>query len=149
MAFKTGRIICKEAKRILVDVGFYSDQDFEGVTVAWCSAMKEGAGMVPAPDRILLSRVLRHHSGKSITSLLAHEMVHIKQIRRKGFSCFACEYSQELVLGHGTTCSNILESPGYQTQAQAEHAINGWDGNLIDTQKCGLDFGPLPRSCPT
>ena len=123
----------KEAKHILVEKGFFSDADFHDVTVAWCEPLGIGAdGMVPMPNRILLNRDFRHDSGSEIAPLLAHEMIHVQQIREKGMNTFACEYSLEI--GDGQGCAHSLEKPAYQTGTQVSWVVPG----DYSSPTCGL-----------
>jgi hypothetical protein len=52
--------------------------------------------MVPLPNLILIRATYRDLE-KDRWALIAHEMVHIKQIRHMGFDEFACYYSSELI----------------------------------------------------
>lgn len=81
--------------------------------------------MVPVPNVILLSRDYRFLSADELAPLIGHEMVHIKQIREKGFDKFACQYFGEVVSGNGTKCEpaqgyivkqNFLECEAYNYQ---------------------------------
>jgi hypothetical protein len=114
-----------KAKAYLVQNGFFSSSDFNGIVFKWCKPLGIGAsGMVPAPNVILLSRSYRHSSMKKLAPLIGHEMVHIKQIRRKGYHRFACQYSGEILSGKGTTRGNFLEGEAYRKEDEISESLS-------------------------
>lgn len=137
----------KEAKRILVREGFFSDQDFEGVTFAWCEALGDfAAGLTPMPNRILLNRDYRHESGQFLAPLVGHEMVHVRQMRGMGMNPFACQYSAELIKGHGQECLNTFEAEAYRLEVQVDWALPSI--KYSELRLCGLVPPPGENDFP-
>lgn len=139
------------AAAILTDMGIYSRSDFEGVTVTFCGAISGGyaAGMVPSPGQILLERDLKNTpplndawaydnssdpSGGGITATLAHEMVHIKQIRNNGYDGFACGYSGEMLKHGGSGEGNTFEKEAYDKARQVNNLLKGYVRTKADDQ---------------
>ncbi len=130
----TGNI--NRAIELLVEKEFYKRDDFSGVQFFWCTPLGEVAelavaGMVPVPNVILLSRDYRHKSAFDLVPLIGHEMVHIKQIREKGFDKFACQYSGEILSKSDRTgCDkrssdkgNFLECEAYSFEDKITSSI--------------------------
>jgi len=110
-----------DAINLLVKSCVFPRSDFNNVEFKWCTPLKAGASaMVPFPDKIVISRDLRFSDASTLARLIAHEMIHIRQIRNLGFDTFACQYSGEIVSMKGTSCNaartsgNFLECAAYR-----------------------------------
>jgi len=116
-----GRGALPKAKDILIRMGFYSNSDFNGVKIKWCSLVDWGAaGMVTGPNTIILGRDYRHKNAETLVPLLGHEMVHVKQIRKMGFDRWACEYGNQILKGNKWTEKNFLEKEAYDYERKIE-----------------------------
>ena len=110
-----------QAKGILVRAGLYQPGDFNGVDIRWC-ALSNATGMTPASNRIFLHPSLQG-SPFDLATVLAHEMVHIKQFRRWGTLGFACRYGEQVAAGRGEGRANSVEAEAYQFQDRAAARI--------------------------
>lgn len=126
-----------EARRILVAHGFFSEGDFSGVTIRFCSLLGQAHGMVPRRDMIIIDRGLGDMSGRALAPLLGHEMVHVLQYRRYGREGFQCRYGRE-IFRHGIVWGvsrdrNPLEKEAYDLEDRITEAL--------------LPRGPDPDTC--
>ncbi len=109
-----------KAREILIKNGFFSRDDFKNVSFKWCKPLGLGAdGMVPQPDVIIMDREYRHSDAETLAVLIGHEMVHVKQIRKKGFGTFSCQYSGEILEGKGTSCESRSSRDGNCLECEA------------------------------
>lgn len=131
----------------LVKHGFFKKSDFTGVTFSFCQSISsQASGMVPLPDLVLLDPALRNGPKIFLWDVIAHEMTHIKQIRQKGFSKFACEYSAQIAkLGAAASGDrNPIEREAYivgdkvYDQAKIDFSNSGTDRATV----FGSDFYP-------
>lgn len=84
-------------ENFLIQQGFFSPSDFSGVSFMFCDIIKHGAsGIVPLPNLVLIQLGYRDAALDVMAPLIAHEMVHIKQIRSWGWDDFACYYSEQI-----------------------------------------------------
>jgi len=147
----------------LVELGFYSREDFNGVEVTECGLSGLAAGMVPLPGKILINFDRTDYRDYTQTEktkefvnkfapLLAHEMFHIKQMRGAmypyegwTFNKFACEYANGMLFDSGnytvSTKFNRVELPAYDMGDQVKKVIkNNQNNNNIPIKVTDPDF---------
>jgi len=103
-----------EAIDLLVKNGYFLREEFHGIQIRWC-ALVGAEGMAPDRGRIYLD--VRHKDvGKlRLSSLLAHEMIHVRQYRRMGSDKFKCEYSRKLIqCGNCQNNNHSMEKEAYE-----------------------------------
>ena len=126
-----GRGALPDAKKYLVRNNYFTNNDFNGLTIKWCSLVDWGAaGMVTSPSTIILGREFRHKKAEYLIPLLGHEMVHIKQIKRMGFNRWSCEYGNQILKGNKWSKRNYLEKEAYNYE---DGIVNG--KNLVKRKK--------------
>ncbi|GAB4534680.1 MAG: hypothetical protein Tsb0014_21060 [Pleurocapsa sp.] len=87
------------AVRVLKNMGLFSSSEFNNVTFRWADLKGKADGMVPAPNVVLFDYSVKNSDFNYLVSLTAHEMIHIRQLRRMGNEKFACEYSKHILEG--------------------------------------------------
>lgn len=112
------------AWHILWTSGFFQQHEVNGVSIRWCNLAGRASGMVPDRDLILLDHGYRHHSSYDIAPLLAHEMLHVRQIRNMGTDNFKCSYSKELTAGRGMGDGNYLEREAYDLERRVRQTLS-------------------------
>ena len=133
---------------ILVRDGYFKQPELAGVSIRWCN-LQTASGMVPDRDFILLDHSHRDWSANDLAPLLAHEMVHVRQIRSFGTDAFKCSYSKELLAGKGMQRSNYLEREAYELEDRVKDALKATANTYRPpTRKPGGDpsegYGDLP-----
>jgi len=108
-----GREVLEEAKGLLVTLGAFAENEFDGVQIRFCSAMNWGSGLTPSPSKILLHTTYIDEDVETVALILAHEMVHIRQYRAWGTEGFQCRYGVEVANGHGWGPGNAVEDEAY------------------------------------
>lgn len=83
--------------------------------------------MVPAPNHILFDYSYKNANLSSIISLLAHEMIHIRQLKRMGNERFACQYSKFILNGQ----TNEIEKEAYDFQRKVDIDINNYHQSVM------------------
>ena len=119
-------------KSFLVEKGFFNSSDFNNVTILFSSSLAgQAEGMVPAPNTILIDSACRNSSLSKLIPLIAHEMVHVLQIRRMGYERFACTYSENITrLGDAAFYErNPIEREAYELQRSVDQVIQGQNFN--------------------
>jgi hypothetical protein len=125
-----------EAQKKLIDLGYFTENDFEGVEYMWCQWLStdnlwNGAkGMVTSPDTIIFDRDYRHSTDVELAPLLAHEMTHVQQYRDKGEFMFRCQYMEQAWHYRDLTwiqipklvqdCRNSFERSAYELGGQVK-----------------------------
>lgn len=108
----------------LVNKGIYTREEFDGVQFIKCGYINEFTfGMVPATNVVLLATKNDFNDGTALTSLIAHEMVHINQIRRWGFGKFSAEYCSQVTTKFSFERGNRVEDEAYNFEDQIQSII--------------------------
>ncbi len=84
------------AKAQLVQSGLVGAEEFAGVSIRWCQGDFNGHGITPDSEQILLNQVLLENPW-TIAPMIAHEMTHIRQLRRMGTNNFKCDYATKMI----------------------------------------------------
>jgi hypothetical protein len=86
-----------KAKTTLTAIGLFRPEEFAGVNIRFCRLTGRNKGFTYDRDRICITD---HYSDGThefdLTSVLAHEMFHVRQYRARGTDNFKCEYSKQL-----------------------------------------------------
>ncbi|MES0490911.1 MAG: hypothetical protein ABUK01_13020 [Leptospirales bacterium] len=114
----------------LVSSILMNPESLNNISIKYCDRLTGyGEGMVPLPELILINNKYKGKSREKFAELLVHEFHHIQQIRDRGFRTFACDYSSEIVKGHGMGEGNAVERPAYDDEREAESRLQRchWD----------------------
>jgi hypothetical protein len=113
--------LINDAKTFLISGGFFKPADFEGVTVRWCSLTSGTNGMTPDRDYVCLSDdYLKTNNGLETLVTLAHEMIHVRQIRSGPTDKFKCDYSRQFIACGGCQDDgNSFEHEAYEFERKA------------------------------
>jgi hypothetical protein len=115
------------AKQILIDLRLFSESEFENVTIRWARLI--GEGQTPDRNTVLISENYQNDLF-STTSILAHEMIHVRQYRRLTTDEFKCRYSRLFLRCIGCQDNrHDLEAEAYAFNEQtnqmiADHIVN-------------------------
>lgn len=105
---------------LLLANGFARVQEFEELEIRSCRFGDPGdnggtvRAMVPRSDLILLSNDYESWGQTTVTTLLAHELVHVRQRRALGSAAYDCLYGSYLRKGLGFGRHNPFEQEAYE-----------------------------------
>lgn len=100
----------------LVDAGFFTAADFDGVRLDWCP-LTQAMGFTASATRIYIDDGLRDGSTDLLAEVVAHEMIHVEQFRRLGQRGFKCAYVNAfLACGACQDRGHELEGEAYRFQ---------------------------------
>ena len=108
-----GREILEDAKGLLVTLGAFAADEFDGVEIRFCSSMAYGSGLTPSPSKILLHTTYIDEDEETVALILAHEMIHIRQYRAWGTEGFQCRYGVEVASCNCWGPGNAVEDEAY------------------------------------
>ena len=119
------------ARERLQKLGVITSSDLSGISIRWCQGDFLGAGIVPAPNEIILNRELLNRSSDDIAATIAHELHHVRQFRSMGAVAFKCNYVQQYIACAG--CQNLAhpmeaEAIRYEVSVSTRLAATA-DGN--------------------
>lgn len=106
------------ARERLQKLGVVTGSELSGISIRWCQGDFLGAGIVPAPNEIILNRELLNRSYDDIAATIAHELHHVRQFRSMGAVAFKCNYVQQYIACGG--CQNQahpMEAEAYRYEA--------------------------------
>lgn len=134
------------AKNVLIGAGVIPENEFDGVSIRWGKIKKLGQ----TPDRNLVFITDQWAGSGDVTNVatvLAHEMIHVRQYRRLGTDQFKCKFSREYVrTGGDMETKNELEREAYAFQEKVSpiivqyiqnHGVEGSDGDGSVQQSSG------------
>ncbi len=115
--------LTNSAKQRLVAHGFFSAQELDAVDIAWCP-LTRAMGFTADATRIYLDAGLKHGTPDLAAEVLAHEMVHTRQFRRRGATDFKCAYVNAFVAcGACQDRGHPAEAEAYALQDRVRSAL--------------------------
>lgn len=114
-----------EAKEILATAKFFMREELDAVDYYFCPLLDitNAGGFAPSERTAIFNVDFRALSRLSLASLMAHEVKHVRQYRRMGFTGFACKYTAELLAGNGFGPRNEVEAEAYAFQDTVDACI--------------------------
>jgi hypothetical protein len=104
--------------QMLIQAGIIPANEFAGVQLRWCP-LSNANGLAPQRNRVYLDINQKNVPPASLAALIAHEMTHIRQYRRMGYSDFACTYSRQFLGCQGCQDRGLpLEREAYDFEDQ-------------------------------
>jgi hypothetical protein len=114
----------QEARHALVEIGMFSDSEFNGVAIRACPLSSSAEGIAPDRNVVFLRSSALNDDPVDFGALLAHEMTHLRQYVREGSDRFKCAYSQAYVgCGLCQSDANSFEREAYAVQSDAARAL--------------------------
>jgi len=120
------------ARERLQKLGVVASSELSGISIRWCQGDFLGAGIVPAPNEIILNRQLLNRSSDDIAATIAHELHHVRQFRSMGAVAFKCNYVQQYIACGGCqTQAHPMEAEAYRYEASvSSRLIASSDGSV-------------------
>lgn len=133
------------AKDFLIQRGYFTAQEFNGVQIRWCPLQHQTAGIAPDRDKIYLNTDYRHIRTEDLAPLLAHEMTHTRQYRSKGPDQFRCDYSRKFVECAGCQDDrHSMEREAYELERRVRSNVS--PGVLSLASLAIVNSRPQPRT---
>lgn len=136
------------ARSVLIGTGLFQAHEFSNVQLRW--AQIRGHGQAPDRNVVFISdEYLRSQDLYSVASIMAHEMVHIRQYHRmKTTDDFKCKYSQEYVRTGGRQDNeHYLEREAYEFNASTNPIIQQYIANAGGIPSPASPQGQLSNEC--
>jgi hypothetical protein len=113
------------AKTALVQAQLVSADEFNGVTIRWCS-LKDANGMAPDRDFVCMSDALFNQAAHLQTAItLAHEMQHVRQYRQLGTDNFSANIlSNMLIVVVARTTATLWSMKPTTSRRMSRHHVS-------------------------
>lgn len=119
---------------ILAELGLYFESSFNSVRIhEGCNLDGDYTpgkrGAITFGEHIYFADQKYNPRSSHGFALLAHELLHVLQYRKKGFADFTCEYGLNCAFGANRSCAIEQEAEKFQALVQKDQETTG-DGNF-------------------